>query len=143
MKIKNLLSLQRYQRGQQAGILEIGCENILVTVALFERKSHESKDFCPSGSLLYIQKCLFHSGSFIHVWRGPGCDGGVGSHGTGKIMTSEMRGEKISMIKLALEASMKTERTVEGWVLKTLNYKAICLGGLYMAGWIEGRCHEP
>lgn len=40
---------------------------------------------------------------------------------------------------LALEASVKTDRIGEGLLLKTLNNKAIWLGGLHMAGWIEGR----
>lgn len=47
--------------------------------------------------------------------------------------------ELLNDLYLTLEASVKTDRTVEGLLLKTLNNKAIWLGGLHMAGWIEGR----
>lgn len=68
----------------------------------------------------------------------------AGSYGNGQVKTFEMRGRRISMTKLlndlhlALETSVKTERTVGGLALKILNNKAMW----HMAGWIEGRYHE-
>lgn len=65
----------------------------------------------------------------------------------GEVQNVIMRRKRISMIKLLndlhlpLDVSVKT--TIGGLVLKILNSKAIWLGDLYMASWIESRCQKP
>lgn len=123
----------------------------MVRLALAGSKFHKSRSVCHFGSLLYAQKFLAHRRSLIHAcWMNGGVENvtmRVGSYGRRQVKTWDKQNKTISdqiaaWFTLGLRCSYE-DRTIGGLVLKTLNSKAMWLGGLHMVDWIECRYYKP